>query len=274
MDGSPARYVLDSDAEMRRLDEQATLYDVAAEVDALALAGDENVLDAGCGSGVYARAMAARLPRGRVTGVDAQQRYVDDCARRAAEAGETRTRFETGDLCSLPFADGTFDLVWSKHVIQFVPDRERAVAELVRVVRPGGRVVLQNLHGIFTDVHPVEIEVQSEIDRWFAAAAERVGVDPWVGSKLYTLMAAAGLVDLAASASLDPVHGGAGRMSPLQRANFEQQWAAARPLTIALYGSEPQALQAERRFLAYYDRPLGFRNCILHRVEGRKPPTA
>jgi ubiquinone/menaquinone biosynthesis C-methylase UbiE len=70
-----------------------------------------------------------------------------DDARRATEDGASNLAFEVGDALSLPCADASFDVVWSKHVLQWIGERERAIAEMVRIVRPGGRVVAANFDG-------------------------------------------------------------------------------------------------------------------------------
>lgn len=133
------------------------------ELDRLGLAGHERLLDLGCGRGAILTAAAARLPAGRVTGVDRwiakdQSGNSSGTARRnaAAEGVADRVAVVTGDIRQLPFADGSFDAVVSGLVVHNLPDpagRERAVAEALRVLRPGGELRLADIHetGAYAD---------------------------------------------------------------------------------------------------------------------------
>jgi SAM-dependent methyltransferase len=108
----------------------------------VALAGiarGERVLDVACGTG-NAAIEAARLGA-RVTGLDAARRLVGVAEARAAAAG-VEVAFLVGDAQDLPFDDGAFDCVLSVFGVIFVPDPPRAVAEIVRVLAPGGRALV------------------------------------------------------------------------------------------------------------------------------------
>jgi SAM-dependent methyltransferase len=101
------------------------------------LADGDRVLDVGCGTG----SMAFTLPQianvAAVTGVDLGEAYIDYA--RSCNA-DPRITFEQADARTLPFEDGSFDGAFSMLVLQFIPDAMRAVAEMRRVVRPGGTV--------------------------------------------------------------------------------------------------------------------------------------
>ncbi len=99
------------------------------------------VLDVACGSG------QAALPAARagavVTGVDIAPKSIEQ-ARARAEAEGLDIRFDEGDVEMLPYEDASFDLVISLIGAMFAPRPERVAAELVRVCRPGGRIVMAN----------------------------------------------------------------------------------------------------------------------------------
>jgi len=123
-----------------------------ALLDAVPLPRGAAVLDAGCGTGALAEALAARDPTARITGVDLSEIYL--AAARARVPGGT---FRTGDLTRLPDADGSHDAALCMLVMQFVPDRAATAAELLRVTRPGGTVAaaMWDFVGGFTFVRAV-----------------------------------------------------------------------------------------------------------------------
>src|SRR3954471_20220970 len=104
-------------------------------VERAAIAPGERVLDLACGTGNAARAAAAA--GAPVTGLDSAPRLVEVARERVPDA-----EFVVGDALELPFDDGAFDVVVSVFGVIFVPDPARAIAEIVRVLAPGGRALL------------------------------------------------------------------------------------------------------------------------------------
>ncbi|MBS3939834.1 MAG: methyltransferase domain-containing protein [Actinobacteria bacterium] len=121
--------------------EIARLNVVMAEAmcDAGELRAGERVLDVGCGSGTAALVAARRYCQ--VTGIDYVPSLLDRARQRAAADG-VDVEFLEADAQQLPFEDDRFDAVVSVYGVQFAPDQPRAASELVRVTRPGGRIVL------------------------------------------------------------------------------------------------------------------------------------
>jgi SAM-dependent methyltransferase len=101
------------------------------------------VLDVGCGNGyVLSRFAAAGA---EVVGVDITRKAIELCEARFRLAGLTG-KFQIADAESLPFADASFDCVTSMGVLHHVPDTEAAVAEIRRVLKPGGRLIVMFYH--------------------------------------------------------------------------------------------------------------------------------
>jgi len=94
----------------------------------------ERVLDVGCGTGNLALALLARGAR-CVDAIDFDAGFVEAVRARSQDA---RLQAQVGDACALPYADGTFDRALSMLVFHFVSDAGRAIAEMRRVLRPGG----------------------------------------------------------------------------------------------------------------------------------------
>lgn len=170
-----------------------------AVIDDTEVAPDARVLDVACGTGIVARTVAARLgPEGRVVGLDFSPPMLA-AARRAAEREGLSIAWREGSALDLPFDDGVFDLIFCQMGMQFFPDRARAVAEMRRVLAPGGRVVLTTWRGL--DQHPFPAALAR-------AVQERVG-SPALGmpfalgdpSVLAGLLQDAGFADI----SVEPV---------------------------------------------------------------------
>jgi SAM-dependent methyltransferase len=133
--------VAELDWGVGRYERTAAKIEAAAEraIVVAAPAPGERLLDVACGTG-----NAALLAAGRgaaITGLDASPRLLELAASRAQEAG-VQAEWVQGDIEALPFADGTFDVAVSVFGVIFARDAAQAAAELERVVRPGGRVVV------------------------------------------------------------------------------------------------------------------------------------
>lgn len=102
----------------------------------------ERVLDAACGTGIVARRTAAILGgHGQEVGLDINPEMLAVARATAAREGVT-VAWREGRVEALPFADSGFDLIVCQHGLQFVPDKVGAVAEMRRVLRDGGRLVV------------------------------------------------------------------------------------------------------------------------------------
>lgn len=103
----------------------------------------EQVLDVACGTGLVTfRAAAMVGPGGTVTGTDLSGEMIAAAIRAAAASGEDRARFERADAEELPFADRSFDVALCGLGLMYVPDPVRALQEMRRVLRPGGRAAV------------------------------------------------------------------------------------------------------------------------------------
>ena len=123
---------------------QAQLAGVQAELLACAaLAPGEQVLDVACGTGLVAFAAADSVgPSGRVSGVDLSGQMVDAAQRRARSLGLANVDFARMDAENLALPNASFDVVLCALGLMYMPDPERAVQEMRRVMRPDGRVVI------------------------------------------------------------------------------------------------------------------------------------
>jgi ubiquinone/menaquinone biosynthesis C-methylase UbiE len=109
-------------------------------VDAASPRVDEVSLDVACGPGTVVTAFARRVRRAE--GLDATEAMLAEARRLAAAAGVANVGWHRGDVYALPFVDGAFDIVSCRFAFHHLETPAKALAEMVRVCRPGGRVVL------------------------------------------------------------------------------------------------------------------------------------
>jgi SAM-dependent methyltransferase len=112
-----------------------------ATLDVLQLAAGERVLDIGSGPGLLAHEMAAIVGhKGGVSGIDTSEPMLEMSRKRCA--AQPWVEFRRADATQLPYPDNSFDVAVSTQVYEYVPDIPAALAELHRVLRPGGRAVI------------------------------------------------------------------------------------------------------------------------------------
>jgi ubiquinone/menaquinone biosynthesis C-methylase UbiE len=107
-----------------------------------AVTSGEAVLDVGCGPGSDLFDMVERVgPAGRLVGLDVSEVMIAEARRRAAERRLAVT-FEQGEVTAVRFPDGTFDVCRAARLLEHLADPDRALAEMARVTRPNGRIVV------------------------------------------------------------------------------------------------------------------------------------
>jgi len=147
----------------------------------------ERVVD--CGSGAGADALiAARLvgPTGQVIGVDMTPEMLATARANAAEAGVTSVEFREGLLEALPVPTGWADVVISNGVLNLVPDKAAALAEMCRVLRPGGRLLAADI----VLERAVSSNSKHDVSLWTGCIAGGL-----LAEELLALIADAGFVD-------------------------------------------------------------------------------
>jgi ubiquinone/menaquinone biosynthesis C-methylase UbiE len=256
-------YAIHSDDECERLELQARLANIEGHLRYVPVSPRDRVLDAGCGSGSMSRLIARSFPQAEVTGVDLREQYLD-FARRCARAEDIQNlTFRSADVFALPFADASFDVVWTKYLLQWLKEPKRALSELQRVTRPGGVVVSCDFAGFAIEHFPVAPEFDRQVRHVMTAL-----VDCDIGRKVAPLMISLGFRDVHVEIEVDKIFTVIGRIDAERRWNWEKQFQAARPHLIQIIGSEAGAHQFVQAFLKNYDDPATCSITTLHFSRG------
>jgi ubiquinone/menaquinone biosynthesis C-methylase UbiE len=158
------------------------------------------LLDVGCGPGSITRGLAERLAPGQVVGIDLSPDALDGARRDATARALTNLRYEEASVYQMPFADGSFDVVYAHQVLQHLRERPSAVREMLRVVRPGGLVAVRDVDWGTAAYWPRDRWIDRFIEVHFQAWYKNGG-EPQMGRQLRALFNAAGVDDLEISAA-------------------------------------------------------------------------
>ncbi|MCY3603082.1 MAG: methyltransferase domain-containing protein [Chloroflexi bacterium] len=103
------------------------------------------LLDLGCGPGQVTAVLAEAVAPGETWGIDMEPSQVELARTVASERGGAHARFEVADAAELPFGDGSFDVVTCLDLLAYVPDTSRVLAEVRRVLKPGGTLFCREM---------------------------------------------------------------------------------------------------------------------------------
>ena len=157
----------------------------------------DRVLDIACGTGVVARTAATRSgTAANVTGTDIHAGMLEAAARFAAEAGLAEITWLECEAAAMPLPDDAFDVALCQQGLQFMPDKPGAMAEMARVLKPGGRLALS----VWRTRAPIGAAFATVLDRQFGAGTTA----PW--EMIYSLGDRDRLHDLAEGAGLRDAH--------------------------------------------------------------------
>jgi SAM-dependent methyltransferase len=167
-------------------------------VELLRLGDGSSVLDVGCGTGAFTRAVAPIVgTTGRVVGLDLSEAMLG-VANTMANAAALSIDYYVGNATTLPFADGSFDAARTERVLQYLDDPARAVAEMVRVTVPGGRIAATEVDwdGISADCGTLDRSIWR---RALVSISDGAG-NGWQGRETRRLFVDAGLANITCEA--------------------------------------------------------------------------
>ena len=160
------------------------------------------VLDFGCGPGTISVGLAKAVSPGQLHGVDMEESQVDLARAVALAGGQENTIFHVGDVTDLPFEDGLFDVAHCHNVLMHVPDTAAVLAEVKRVLKPGGIVGCREMICGASFTHP-DFGVIRRAWNMFEDLLAADDGHPQMGKDLKTQILGAGFSNIKADAAFD-----------------------------------------------------------------------
>jgi SAM-dependent methyltransferase len=221
----------DLNPQAKEMADESMVRNLAAQAEAIwpqekllfgryALPEEAQVLDAGCGTGEISLRLGLMFQRCRLLGVDIIDGHLERARARCAGLGQ-RAIFENRSLFALGLPAATFDLAVCRHVLQAIPHADRAVAELVRVTRPGGWIHLIAEDYLMIHFEPRRLDPDDFWNSGPRQFGDAIGTDLRVGRKAYGILRRLGLADITVDyVVVDPLR--------VPRATFAAIWEAWR----------------------------------------------
>ena len=161
------------------------------------------LLDLGCGPGTISVGLAESVAPGALHGIDMEETQVEMANAAAKAGGHDNATFQTGDATDLPFDDATFDVAHCHALLNHAPDTQAVLAEMKRVLKPGGLVAAREVIGDSSLFEPPS-DMGSNGWATFLRLLAANGGHPQMGKELKGAFVEAGFSDVLASASFKP----------------------------------------------------------------------
>jgi ubiquinone/menaquinone biosynthesis C-methylase UbiE len=199
-------YIMQHEGEAERIRRKTSAVLTRHHLDWVRLKPGESLVDFGCASGEVVREAARVSGTGRVVGVDGDSAMIEFARKDSDRIGLANVEYQLariGGIGSTGLPADTFDHAWTRFFLEYQKSPRSVVTEMVRVVKPGGRVTLLDIDGNCVWHYPLPPELKRDLDEVIEDLAT-TGFDPYIGPKLKSYARAAGLERV--RESIEPYH--------------------------------------------------------------------
>jgi ubiquinone/menaquinone biosynthesis C-methylase UbiE len=238
------KYILENKKEFARLEKQSAteLFDFKRELSGISVPEGGKVLDAGCGSGIVARYLAQTYPNAEIIGADQSSDRIEQA--KGAAKDFNNLSFQTEDITQLSFGTGTLDVILCRFVLEHLnPENiQRALCEMHRCLKPGGKLYLIDIDGYLYNLYP-----QSPLVTEFLAQLTKRGtIDLHVGRKLPAYVAKFPYENIRWEIETLQIRGGA---REIEMELIRERFQLLQPTLVSLMGTPTKAEQFVTEYL-------------------------
>jgi ubiquinone/menaquinone biosynthesis C-methylase UbiE len=188
-------YIMQHDGEAERIRRKTSTLLTRHHLDWVGLQPGQSFVDFGCASGEVIREAARISGSGRVVGVDGDPKMLAAARQESERLGLSNIEYvqaRIGGPGSTKLPENSFDHAWTRFFLEYQKEPLLVIKEMVRVVKPGGRVTLLDINGNCVWHHPLSTDLKRELDEVISDLGA-TGFDPYIGPKLNPYANAAGL---------------------------------------------------------------------------------
>jgi ubiquinone/menaquinone biosynthesis C-methylase UbiE len=259
-------YIMESPSEAKRLEYKTDEISVEKQLRFTDLATTNHVLEVGCGTGAVTRILAKIACDGKVLGVDSSATRVSE-AKKLAEKYDSKASFLQADASKLPFEDNTFDFTCARMLFEYLSAPELVLAEMIRVTRPEGTIMISDLDGQIVQWFPLPEHLTTALEEGLALLKQS-GFDPFVGRKLFYWLKNANINNI--KVHVQPYQVYSGELSEHERNNWKVKFDTTAQKIGHITG-EPQKWQAMGdEIFSEIQKENIFYYCTLIQVHGKK----
>ena len=200
---------------------------------------------------------------GQIVGVDFSEQRLEQ-ARSCSDVG---IEYRHGQGERTPADDNEFDVSWSRFLFEYLLEPENVLSEMIRVTKPGGKIVVSDLDGNCLWHYPVSPEFECDLQSAIKTLRQ-AGFDPFVGRKLYYYAAKAGLEQIKVDAQ--PYHFYPGKINEIALEHWEIKLETVVQSLVKLGWKQERAILIKKQFLDVLSDEMSFSYSVLITVQGIK----
>ncbi len=188
-------YSMNAIIEAERLEEQIhhSNYQLSSELDGLPFFNGAKFFDAGCGTGVVSKYLSKQYPASTFDAVDCSDLRIGQAKKIASDHNFNRIYFQTEDLNNIHSKfHGNYDFAISRFVIEHVSDPLAVLAEIKKTLRPGGKLIIIELDGVFFNLY----SDNQQLNDYLETIKKNVGFDLFIGRKVPNMFKKIGLSNI------------------------------------------------------------------------------
>ena len=261
-----SKYIMEDPRESARLEEKVNPEEFIKNY--LGQYLNENtsrLLDVGCGPGAIISTIGKIYPHIEITGLDLSPKHIDDLKKTCA--GQSNIHGKIGDAKNIPFAKNTFDLIFCRFLLEYLPYPDKAISEMIRICKPEGKIMAQDLDGQLIWHFPEDIELQRDIETIWPHL-QNTGFDPYIGRKLYNFFYKNKLKNI--KVKCESYHLFPGKIDDKNYKLWDLKLDIALPQIAEALASQKKAIEFKEKYLNYLQREDTMTYSVVFTVSGEK----